>query len=164
MTRTTSPKNRRQNQASITLDFSRCDLSYCEDCRGGKLHEAAAAAGISNVDIDTDLQAVEAAWDKLDTTVGTKTREPITEIMRLAGDYHYNYAWGSLAVEYAPRVEKIAQGADMKCRRICDDTLIIKHRLPTCGRIQRIRNTVARARRKGQVLYVVGWPSRTARS
>ena len=79
------------------------------------------------------------AWDELDAAAGTQTRKPITEIMRLSGDYHYNYAWGSLVVDdfFQDSIRRIARAANMEWKEAGSDMLIIKHRLPTCGRHQR---------------------------
>ena len=112
------------------------------------------------MDADTNLQAIEAAWDELDATLGLKTREPITKMMRIAGDYHYKYSRGSLAVEGGSpeSIESVAHSAGMECANFGDDILIIKHGLPTCERSQRIYDAGVRARREGARLHVVGWP------
>ncbi len=158
-------RNRRRHRATITIDLSPCDIPYCQDCRPGELHEAAKSAGIANITEDSDLRAVQEVWDELDAALGTQTRKPITEIMGLSGDYHYNYAWGSLVVDdfFQGRIKSIAHGAGMKCEETNVDTLMIKHRLPNCGRHQRNDKACARARREGVRPVVIGWPPRDNR-
>ena len=157
-------RNKRRNPATMTIDLSPCDMRYCQDCRPSELHEAAETAGITDVGIDTDLLAIKTAWDELDAVVGTQTRKPITEIMGLSGDYHYNYAWGSLVVDdfFQGRIRSIAHGASMTCEETNVDTLMIRHRLPNCGRHQRNDKARARARRESVPPGVIGWPRRDA--
>ena len=140
-------------------------MPYCQDCRPDELHESVESVGVTDVGMDTDLRAIQEAWDELDAAAGTQTRKPITEIMRLSGDYHYNYAWGSLVVDdfFQDSIRRIARAANMEWKEAGSDMLIIKHRLPTCGRHQRNDKARARARREGVRPVVIGWPLGDAR-